>query len=128
MRPRERTLDPRRAPRAPELRVRGIGIGDQLGVVPARDDPALLEHDDAVGALRDIEPVHDRDDGALAECSVQVSFRTRGGDRVEFRGGFVEHDHRRVEAHETSERELLGACRGHRMVAEADRRVEAFRQ
>ena len=124
----DRALDPRRTPRAPELRVRGIGIGDQLGVVPARDDPAVFEHDDAVGALRDVEPVDDRDDGAVAERSMKVALGARGGDRVELRGGFVEHDHRRIEAHETRERELLGAGRGHLVVAEADLGVEAVRK
>ena len=61
----------RGAPRVPELRIGRVRIGDQLRVVAARDDPTVLEHDDAVGAFGHVEAVHDGDHGALPERGVR---------------------------------------------------------
>ena len=54
-----------------------------------------------------------------------MAFGARGCHWVELGGCFVEHDDRRVEAHEACECQLLRANGRDVMIAEADRGIES---
>ena len=95
---------------------------------PQLGQPAVLDHGDAVGVVRRLEPVRDRDDGAALEDGGQRLLQVTGRARIEQRGRLVEHERVRVGEHEPCERDLLLLRRRQWVTARADDGLEPERQ
>ena len=97
-------------------------VGSQLG------QPAVLDDGDAVGVVRGLEPVCDRDDGPPLEHGRERLLEVARRARVEQRGRLVEDERVRVGEHEPRERDLLLLRRRQRVAAGADDGLEPERQ
>ena len=75
--------------------------------MPSSRELAVLDDRDAVGVVRGLEPVGDRDDGAPVEHGGERALEMARGARIEQRGRLVEHERVWVGEHEPGERDLL---------------------
>ena len=94
------------APGLPERRV-GAAVVEQLVVRAELLEQPVLDDRDAVGVVRGVEPVGDRDHGPPLEHRRERALEVARGARVEERGGLVEDERVRVGEHEPRKRELL---------------------
>ena len=71
------------------------------------DDPAVVDHDDAVGEARRLQPVRDQDRRATLRRDTHRGLHLRFGLQVEVRRRFVEQQDRRVDEVRARERDQL---------------------
>ena len=106
----------------------GSAVLEQLVVRADLAEEAVLDDRDAVGVVRGVQAMGDRDDRPAVEHRAERALEVAGGARVEERGRLVEHERVRVGEDEPRERELLGLRRRQRLAAGADRRLETVGQ
>ena len=96
--------------------------------MPSSLQQAVLDHGDAVGVVRGVEAVRDRDDRSPLEHEAERALEVPGRARVEERRRLVEDERVRVGEHEPGQRELLRLRGRERVAAGADRRLEPVRK
>ena len=144
-RPRPRTAAPARRLVAARSLVVLVEIGDDVGAgeqvavarrsttsssswVPSVDDPAVVDHDDAVGEPQGRAAVGDEDRGAVGHERAQRVVDGLLGRGVDGRGGVVEHEDARVGDDGPGQGDALALAARQREAALADDGVVAVGQ
>ena len=94
-----------------------VAAGEELVVAAVLDDAAVVDHDDAVGEARGLEPVRDQDRGATVRGHAHRGLHLRLGLQVEVRGRLVEEQDRGIDEVRARERDELALARRQRPAA-----------
>ena len=114
-------------PGLPERGIRAFLL-DELVVRAELGELAVLDDGDAVGVVRGLQPVRDRDDRPSFEHGGQRTLQMACGARVEEGRRLVEDERVRVGEHEPGERDLLLLGRRQREATGADHRLQPVRE
>ena len=95
--------------------------------LPALDDAAVVEHQDAGGVAHGRKPVRDHEGGAVLHHLVERGLHLHLGGGVERAGRLVEDQDRRVLHQRARDRDALALAAREHAAALADAGLEAFR-
>jgi hypothetical protein len=97
--------------------------GDELAVCAALDDPAVVDHEDAIGLLDRAQAVRDDEGRSTLEQALERLLHDHFGGRIDGAGGLVEHEDARVGEERAREADELALSEAHVGAALADVRV-----